>query len=411
MIGERTSEGLEIRLRIRERTRFLGAAFLAVWLCLWAMGECFALWILVRGAIALVTGTPPDPGRAPLHAGPAVLVGAFLVAWLSIWSLGGLAAGSELLRLLWGLDRIIVDGGGLQVRWERAPFHTSRRFERGTIRGITLSEPRGHIVVVSGTERVELSGLGTRAERRDAVAALNAALPLPAAHAPTAVVLPGRWADIITPEGARALVPDLATRRRQARFTTVLAMLGAASTYVVARDAVRDPHLAVGAIVAASLTALLACSAWWLARGRSEWRLGSGDLVLCRRFGSHVRERFTAHRLVLDSSTDSDGDHWYQLFAVGDLPAAAPASAPPAWRVGRPPNSRSVVRLMNQPEVVRDLAAWLSAHADIPLDDRTTADARALALTELRDALVKSGRFGKWVSKHVDRLADTIDGD
>src|SRR5262245_66071888 len=133
MIGDRTAEGWEVRLRVRDGARFFGAAFLLVWLCMWAAGEAFALWMLIRGGFALATGTPPDVGREPLQAGPALMVGAFLLVWLSIWTLGGPAAGSEVLRLLWGVDHINVDGRGLRVRWARGPFRIGRRFERSDI--------------------------------------------------------------------------------------------------------------------------------------------------------------------------------------------------------------------------------------------------------------------------------------
>src|SRR5690349_10476274 len=102
MIGERTNEGWQLELRTMGPPRYDGAACLAVWLCGWAAGEAFALGMLGRGAIAVRTATPPDPGRQPLEIGAALAMGAFLLVWLSLWTLGGIAAGSELLRLLWG---------------------------------------------------------------------------------------------------------------------------------------------------------------------------------------------------------------------------------------------------------------------------------------------------------------------
>src|SRR5262245_1771644 len=86
--GTRTGDGLEFLLRPRGAGRYPGAAFLIVWLCGWALGEAFVLWILVKGAIALVTGAPPDPGRDPLVLGPALAVAAFLFVWLFFWTIG-----------------------------------------------------------------------------------------------------------------------------------------------------------------------------------------------------------------------------------------------------------------------------------------------------------------------------------
>ena len=62
------------------------------------------------------------------------------------------------------------------------------------------------------------------------------------------------------------------------------------------------------------------------ARGRTEWRVASERLTLRRRYGSNVKDVLEARRLLLDSSTDSDGDIWYELFA---LPRRRGAGGPP----------------------------------------------------------------------------------
>src|SRR5688572_29573937 len=121
MIGEQTLDGWELRLLPRGPGRFVGAVFLIVWLSGWAVGEAFALWILVKGVIALVTGQPPDPGRDTLEVGVAGMAGAFLLLWLFLWTLGGIAAIGELLRSLWGEDRLLVSGGRLSLTRVRGP--------------------------------------------------------------------------------------------------------------------------------------------------------------------------------------------------------------------------------------------------------------------------------------------------
>src|SRR2546428_13472131 len=98
MDGERTMDGLEFRLRPRGPGRWFKAAFLGLWLCGWAAGEAFALWALVIGARALLTGEPPKPAAAPLQVGAALGMGAFLLAWLAVWTLGGIAAGTPTLQ-------------------------------------------------------------------------------------------------------------------------------------------------------------------------------------------------------------------------------------------------------------------------------------------------------------------------
>ena len=170
MIGERTNEGWQIELRTRGGARFVSAAFLAFWLCGWAVGESFALWILVKGAVALLTGGPIDPGHAPLQVGPALMAGLFLVFWLTLWTFGGIAAAAELLRLLWGVDRINVASGQLTVTWSRGLFRNSRTFERHTIRRVLLAGRDDHVVLDTDRGRVDLTGMGTRPERSEAAA-------------------------------------------------------------------------------------------------------------------------------------------------------------------------------------------------------------------------------------------------
>src|SRR5262249_27742451 len=134
MLVARTPEGWQLRLKSHGAGRYVTSVFLALWLCMWVMGEGFALWILVAGADALVTGRLFVRGGAPLGWGPAVMVGVFLIAWLALWTFGGIAALAELTRLLWGEDRITVASGRLTVTWSRGLYHTGRSFERDAIR-------------------------------------------------------------------------------------------------------------------------------------------------------------------------------------------------------------------------------------------------------------------------------------
>ena len=252
MSGERTVDGWELRLRSRGADRYVSGAFLAFWLCGWAVGESFVLWLLVKGAWALLTGTPPEPGRALLETGPAVLVGLFLLVWLTLWTIGGIAAAMELLRLLWGEDRIRVTSGRLTVSWIRGPFRSTRHFERDAIRQIALVGRRGHLSLQTTNRTTELSGLGTRAEREAAAATLRSELAL--SNAATARGLPGEWVEIITPEGERALVGNPATRRKQARFTSMLTLFLVAVTFVVAREVVHRRDLMVPTLILLAFT-------------------------------------------------------------------------------------------------------------------------------------------------------------
>jgi len=176
-------------------------------------------------------------------------------------------------------------------------------------------------------------------------------------------------------------------------------------TFLIARDIPRQPGLVVPAMIAFAITVALAWGTLRLARSRSEWRIGNGALTLRERTGSGVRDRLEARRLLLASSTDSDGDVWYELFAVGDA-GPVHAKPAPAWRPSRPPNSRSLARMMNDRDVVYDLATWLARESRLDLIDDTTPDARRIELAKLRAALEQTGRFGRWAAKLVDRAAE-----
>src|SRR5262245_21101596 len=224
MAYEQSGGGGELKLRSCGVGRFMSAAFLAFWLCGWAVGEGFVLWILITGAAALVTGRPPEAGREPLQVGPALFMGAFLLAWLALWTVGGIAAIAELLRLLWGEDRIQVASGRLTVTWGRGPFQSQRVFERETIRAVSLTGFREHLILRTERESIELSGLGSQEERREGAAVLRAAIGLSDDPSVSAAI-PRGWEEVITSEGERALVADRSTRRAQARAASVVAML------------------------------------------------------------------------------------------------------------------------------------------------------------------------------------------
>ena len=405
MSGQRTIEGWQLRLRPHGGGRYLGAVFLAIWLCGWAAAEAFAIWFLVRGALALLAGTPPGAGREPLSLAVALVGGAFLILWLALWTLGGVAAFHEFLRLLCGEDVTTVTPAGLEVRWLRGPIRTVRRFERHQIRGISLVGWDDRLSLETSRERLELSRLGTRQERIEGASGLRAELALPVALQVSAIQLPWGWEELITPEGERAVTPDRATRAKQARFMGVVAMALATLTFAIARGVPQRLDLVIPTAFLLVLALAAAAGGIWLARGRWEWRMGSGRLTLRRRFGSGVRDVFEGRRLVLESSSDSDGDSWFELHASANA-EKSPLPTTLGWRTSAPRNSRSVTRVMNDPSIVRDLALWLSRETGLELDDHTTPEARDAELAALRATLANSGRFGAWAAKALDKLAN-----
>jgi hypothetical protein len=404
MIGERVPEGWQTRLKPSGVGRYLSAAFLIFWLCGWAVGEGFALWFLGKGILALMNGTPFDEGRALLGLGPALAIGGFLLLWLSLWTVGGIAAMGEVLRLLWSEDRLIANGGGVTVVRSRGPFRSRRELPRDVLRRILLVPRNDALVAETARERVELTRLGSHADREEIAAALRSELGITeAAPNSETAALPKGWAEIITPEGERAVAVDAATQRVRARVAGVLALIMGAVALALFGQALRQIIVLPVAIFASLGAVGLACAAVWLARGRMEWKIGSGSLSLRRRFGSSATLLFDARRLELVISRDSDGDEWFALEACRDAVAEA---GPDHWMRGASKNRRRVTAALNEPTVPRLLGIWLSKTAGVPFEDRTSPEAQAAETTQLLDQLEKAGPLGRVAARF---LGDAID--
>ena len=394
-----------VSLKPRGPMRFFAAVFLLFWLCGWAAGECFALWFLGNGAVALMSGTPFMSGRAPVQAGPAIAVGVFLLFWLTLWTMGGFAAIGELLRQVWAEDRLLVEGAGLVVVRSRGPFRRHREFPRDTLRRMFLTPGAGALAVESSGATVEISRLGTFEEREAAATALRAEIGLSETDTDAAVVnaLPKGWEETITPEGERAVIPDRRVRRVQARVAAVFAFLLGAATVAIVRQSLLRREMIPVAIQFVLGTIALACAASWLTRGRMEWRVGSGRMTLRRRFGANARDVFEAQRFEVTVERGSKGGDWFALEAVSD-PAGAPP-APPTWRTLMR-NRRRITSVANDPSIPRQLGAYLARAGGVSLEDRTTVAARKAEFEAMKEQLEKSGPLGRFAVRFVAQAQD-----
>src|SRR5512133_1729810 len=147
MKTNRTPEGLEATLSSSGFGRFITAAFLGLWLLFWTAGEGFALWMLVKGAWALLTGEPPEPGRDPLGAEGALPMGLFLLIWVSFWTLGGILAGREFLRLLFGRDIVRARAEALEIVHSYGLFRSHKDIPREDLRRFYQRPRRGALCV------------------------------------------------------------------------------------------------------------------------------------------------------------------------------------------------------------------------------------------------------------------------
>lgn len=383
-----------VTLRARGASRFFAAGFLGIWLSGWAAGEGFALWLLANGVCALMAGTALGSGPIRLKEGPAIAIGGFLLLWLAIWTVGGMAALTEFFRLLWGEDRIGAEGGGLSVVHVRGPFRSRRELPRDAVRRFVLTG-RGALAVETPSETVELSRLGSFDEREAAVKTLRTELGLKEPDAASIpVTLPRGWEEIITPEGERAVVPDHEIRRIKAKIAGIAAFGLATAAVFAVRESLGREALWPFAVQLALGTFALAAASVWLARGRMEWRIGSGRLTLRRRFGPGVRDVFEAHGFELTLAQDrSDHYDWFALDALTDPPGTTAGPAPLVTVMGK--KRRRITSVVRDAGVPRQLGLYLAKAGDIPFVDRTTPEACAAELTLLKAQLEKAGPLGR----------------
>jgi len=379
--------------------RFSGAAFLALWLCLWVVGEGFVLLILGYGLWSLLTGCPAFSTGEPLRTAPALVGGLFLLVWLSFWTLGGVMAFREILRLLWAEDRLVIERDALQRLRRRGPFKSIRLVARRDIRHIFVQNTTKTLMLQVGANLVELTDLGTPEQRTTAMQQLRFALGLPDEKtAPEEAALPDDWQISTGPLGERLLVPNPRNRRKQAIALSIFTGVISLGVILLARNAVNDPNMWPITLMLGALAAWLVKQTLWLLRGRKEWRIESGRLVCQRRFADKVTELYQARALELTESRDSDGDRWYHLHAIDLAPSPHAVNA-------KIPEKDQIAQALRDATDPRCVGQWIARHTTIPLHDRipTEADKQAERARMIRQ-LAGTGKFGRFIA---DRMSHT----
>jgi hypothetical protein len=341
--------------RISGFVRFIPAAFLLVWLCGWLVGEVFAGGTLLYMAVSLVS---PETARrfSASVTTPSGMVGlaiiGFLLLWLFFWTLGGIAAGRELLRMLWSEDRLSWDGMELRREERVGPFRGRRTFPAAEIRAIRLHARDGALVLARARDVVTLTRLGTREQRLEVCDALRAVF----ASAPVAgSELPIGWDATPDEHGAMVLVRDRVHRPARAAIMWALAGLaGAGLAYGIYLTATQPtvPGTTGGIVMLGFLFLGLATGASWYSHGGSAIAIGA-HWVEFRRHWAHRRwiERVQQPILRVERTVDSDGDEHANLVVVGDA--------------GR---RRGVASAMNSHAEIVMLARWIAARSGVKLE-------------------------------------------
>lgn len=235
----------EFTFRPRGSGRFGNAIFLCLWLCFWVVGEAMALLFLGDGIWALLTGRPAaGADLLPLRMAPALGAGAFFLVWLAIWTVGGVMAIQELFRLVWSEDRLALDRDAMRRVRRRGPFVSTRTLARKDIRRVFVQPANTTLMVQIKSNLMELTDLGTPAERTEAARQLCTAMELSEEDAlDEPAALPAEWQEAAGPRGERLLVPNLKTRRQQAVVVAIITGVVWTGLVLLARESLREPNL------------------------------------------------------------------------------------------------------------------------------------------------------------------------
>ena len=368
MMVRSTEEGRWIAtFRPRKLVRIPATGFLALWLCVWAAGEAFALGILLAsldvpgGARFLrlleTLGAAAAPGLADRLAwrevpGPeaGTLALAFIASWLAIWTLAGGMAVYQLMRLLTSEDRVAWDGAGVEIRRRIGPLRFRRAWRAEQIEHVSLSRPDRALLLHTPRATYALTEWGSKAERaevRDEIRSVLGSAARAVVEAGDPEVPPG-WVASPADDDGTLLARDPAARNGRAALAwslTIALTAGAALAW--------SRGLLDGAWAVAALLGLCACAAGsvWASLGGTRIVVREGEIEFrpARITGRSIVTLREA-RLSVEHTTDDDGDDWFELQArAGD-------------------QRRTIDRRMNESERVLQLARWIAARSGAPLD-------------------------------------------
>jgi hypothetical protein len=350
------------RLRSTGWSRYVEAAFLAVWLAMWAIGEVVALALIGAMIASVVSSALGRPftlaSRVAPTDGTASVFLLFLLVWTALWTAGGVAAIWHFLRQVGGEDVIDIRGGTLRLTRRAGPVRRQTDVAPASIRRVRMRAGVGAAVVIdtAGGTR-DVSDLGTTAERLALRDWLITELPLPDADAARRIEreTPPHDRDV-EQHGHEAIVTQPTRRGRIVGARVIWVVAGVLSlgwVDMLRRGLATRPT--GGELAALGATALVAALATWIAMGRREWVAAPGRLAVQLRFARWTlrRQTFEGATLHVDHYRDSDGDDRYKLVVRGGDRRRVLASA-----------------LNDQYELLA-LGEWLAARTAFPFERGT----------------------------------------
>jgi len=344
------ASGPSATLRPTGFIRYIGAAFLTVWLVGWAIGEALALGfliMLIRSVVGSAAGMSwPVPGGEWIAGGAAGFVFLFLIVWLSLWTFGGFAAIHEVLRSVAGEDRISAEPARIEVVRRAGLFRRVRTFDRSLIRRVRIRRHDKAVVMDTASSTEVITKYGTPDEREAMTEWLRRQLSLSDDGARVDVAAaPRGWRMAVDSDTTRLSRMDPQTRLTGPLIAWVIVALTGLIWFGSTKT-----ESAFSSAVALVLTLLLASWAAWLTWSSREWLVQYGELTSHRRFGAWAWERsFKSARLEVVERTDSDNDDHYELKVIGEQ------------------GKRTIASEMNDEAGIVDLGRWLSARTGFPL--------------------------------------------
>lgn len=309
---EQTAEGIRFVFRAEGFFRYFIVAFLALWLCGWAVGEAFAINVLL--AFAGVSAQIPLPfGIPPFRGSPESLgVAGFVLLWLTLWTVGGIGALVSLLRLLFGSDTVELGPSWWGVTTSYGLWSSRHEFQAVDGWSAELRR-RDHALVARREEKTRtVTSLGTQAERRWMRDEIVRRYGEPRRDTRP---LPKEFESVPAPDGS-IMIQRTRHARRGAIGCGIFALLiwnvpfGLWTAYRYSRGEEMGAGLIAGAIVALLFTGL----ALWCFASRESWRMRRDFLEKRLDFlGFTKHSVFDSGSLAIESYRDSDGDEHFQL--------------------------------------------------------------------------------------------------
>ena len=340
-----------VTLRPTGRWRYFSAAFLALWLAGWAIGEVVALGAIVgfiAAAIPALSTIALATLVEKLSTGATIFMFLFLLVWTTFWTIGGIAAFSTVLRDLAGEDRLRLVPDGIELTRRAGPFRRARTIDRGGIRRIRVRRHDKALVADTSSGSEFLTQMGTVDERQHICRWLREGLHLrDDTVGPDLAAAPPGWDAALAEDGSTRLTRR--ARRMRPTQAFILWCVTAFVTYVWTAG-IRVDALTGAGIPALILTLLLIAGSSWLTWERSAWLASPRRLKFRRQFGPWVSERqFEFAQLAIETSTDGDGDDTYSLIVrtAGDR--------------------RTIQTALNDDGEIEDCARWLAARTGFPL--------------------------------------------